>query len=287
MSSTFDEPRQVITFDAADTDTDTDTLFADRSPGRHQSERPSTATIAVLAAIVVLCAAGAAYLVSASQVTRYAAEIDILYDTGESSGSDQSKLLVDTQRVVLQGPAVLQPVADELGIPYDDLAAAVSTTSVNQSQVIRLRVTDADVGRAMAAAAAIAESYETGVNSDSNSALEAFLEDQVAVIQAQLDADRAELASLEADDAARGTLEARVTMLEGRLASFQDRIIDEQTATLAGRNARILGEVRSLTDPVSPRPVAAATFGTVAGAIVAIGMVLLLLQYRTRREQDR
>jgi capsular polysaccharide biosynthesis protein len=116
--------------------------------------------LGLLAAVVIVVPAGAAYLLSALRTPVYGAQVDFLVRPASASVplSDSD---LQTQKVLLTARAILQPAAAAQGMSVARLQEAVSADIVGGSQVLRLTVADARPAAARQLAAAIVSSYES------------------------------------------------------------------------------------------------------------------------------
>jgi uncharacterized protein involved in exopolysaccharide biosynthesis len=116
--------------------------------------------LGLLAAVLIVVPAGAAYLLSALRTPVYGAQVDFLIRPASASvplgDSD-----LQTQKVLLTTWAILQPAATAQGVSLARLQDAVSTDIVGGSQVLRLTVADPRPATAEKLAAAIVASYES------------------------------------------------------------------------------------------------------------------------------
>jgi uncharacterized protein involved in exopolysaccharide biosynthesis len=116
--------------------------------------------LGLLAAVLIVVPAGAAYLLSALRTPVYGAQVDFLIRPASASvplgDSD-----LQTQKVLLTTRAILEPAARAQGVSLARLQDAVSTDVVGGSQVLRLTVADPRPATAERLAAAIVASYES------------------------------------------------------------------------------------------------------------------------------
>lgn len=111
---------------------------------------------------------GSWYFTDNMQVAKYISETSlVLTSTGEITQSDISvnKNLVATYREIIKSRRILVPVIEELklDISYDELKQMINVTSVNDTEMILIRVTSEDSKEAMEIANKTAEIFKEDV----------------------------------------------------------------------------------------------------------------------------
>lgn len=153
------------------TDLRGDLTFPRTPPGQAQpagdGHRPDTARLPVLRSVafvvlIVTVAATSAYALARSVTPWYGARTELVYELGESQPADVDRLLA-TQLVLVRSRAVLGPVAADHGLDPEELAERVEAEVLDDSQVIRVTVADADRAGALALVAAVADRYRETV----------------------------------------------------------------------------------------------------------------------------
>lgn len=247
------------------------------------AQPPFPTLVAWAAACLLIFAAGtgAGYGLSAIQDPVYGAEADILYRVADGSGARAERDLA-TQQVVLQGRAVLQPVADEAQMPVEDLQELLSVEVVGQSDVLRITMEHRDPALAVQLARDISDHYVRTVAAAQDEAA-SFVEEQSAELAAALGDVEQELVDLqeEDDDAVGDTpderrLQAEAERLRLRIAGLETLLAGAGAATPGGAEIRVLTPAYLLDEPLAPRPVRAAVAGGIAALVViaALGAVL-------------
>jgi capsular polysaccharide biosynthesis protein len=241
--------------------------------------------------VVVVLAAGTAYLIGSRGPDRYGADVELVYQVGSVSDSSEAERVLTTQVVVIEGPAVLGPVAERAGRELDDLEDDVSASVVRGSQIIRVRVVDEDPERARALAQDVADTYAEQPQRETVDPARDFLQGEIDTIAADRKELRDDLAALQARPAADrdATEEQAATnqlqVLAQQEANLSAELVRLELDDLQAGSARVLAPARALDGRVEPTPERSAALGGVAGLIVAAGMVALAVGVRRRREE--
>jgi capsular polysaccharide biosynthesis protein len=124
-----------------------------------------TIVIAVgLSVVVVIVSGAAAFLVSAAGTRVYAAQVDLVVEADPALSDDAANRLRATQKVTLSSPTVLEPVAASVDVAVEDLERSVSVAEIQDSNVLRLTVSNPDPQKAKATAQLITDEYQRYVN---------------------------------------------------------------------------------------------------------------------------
>jgi putative MATE family efflux protein len=124
---------------------------------RRHRRRP--ATLILLASAIVAVFGAAATGLSLLQPTVYGARADVvLIPRAELTDAAADRAMI-TQAMIIQGDAVLTPVAAATGIPLSRLRGEVSATIVGRSTILRLTVGDRNRDRAVLLAQLITTEY--------------------------------------------------------------------------------------------------------------------------------
>jgi capsular polysaccharide biosynthesis protein len=269
----------------------------DRSPApalQHDSAEspPSLHRIPVgliaVAVLVVVVSTGTAWFVGGRGPDLYAARADLLVELGQVSDTNEAERLLTTQVVVIEGPGVLEPAAETLGLSRQGLDAAVSASLVEGSQVIRVEATDRSADQALRMTTAVVDQYASAPSESPLEETRAFVEEELDAVtaaitrlQAQLDQERA---AASPDPNADRTLNSQIQAQTQRQASLQNELLqlelqDRQTT----QHARVIAPPAALDEPVAPTPERAAALGLIAGLILAAGIVALGWRLRAPR----
>ncbi len=185
----------------ADTD-DIEVLDGDRSPAvddpptsetwhrplsSEQMSVPELGRILTAMAVVVCIGALIGAVLGNSRDRDAVARTEFVYTLDESLPDaflrEDRRIL--TQVVTLESDAVLSPVADEFGMSPRELRSAVNVSIVELSEVIRLEVADADLGRAIALTERIVDEY-LRLSADALPVDSDGLDDRAAALNAEL-----------------------------------------------------------------------------------------------------
>jgi capsular polysaccharide biosynthesis protein len=223
--------------------------------------------LCLLACLIVVIGAAIGYASSWLIQAQYGARSEILYTLREDqpTGFLREDRNLTTQVVLIDSRPVLEPVAAANGLSVDQLADKVGARVAEGSEIIEIEVRDADRAEGLRLVKAVTARY-LAVTNDTTDEDRAYLERQLASIEAQL-------SSPATTPGLRAALSARRRDLLNRL----------DTLELSGPQARQLGAAYTTSDPVIPRRALAAAIGAVAALLVAAAVVALLaLRWRRR-----
>ena len=230
----------------------------------------------------VLIATIVALVLSALQTPIYSASADILIQPRGQDGLFDSQVValndraIQTEIQVIEGEAIRQRVQADLGLATPP--PPVDAASAGQTDVIVLRVRDANAANAQTYANAYAEAYidvrrERGVAD----LLAASTEVQTAIdgLQAQIDA-------LPDDDPGRASL---FTQLSNFNTTLDQLRVD---AALKTGGATIIRTAELPTEPVEPTPARTVILAAVVGLLIGLGGAFLVdyLDDKVRSEDD-
>jgi uncharacterized protein involved in exopolysaccharide biosynthesis len=255
---------------------------------------PTTAELrrlVLLSLLIVLVGAGAGFGGAMVWPATYAARAEILYEITQEkpTGFLRDDRSLTTQLVLMRSRRVLAPVAARSGIPVIDLEKKVSITVLDNSEIIRVEARNHLPDTALRWVREIVDGYEKAVPADEESGVDAFLRQQLTDVQARLAKARAQAAQLRAQpdrgavESARAIADADVQPLADREQKLQGQLDDLHVAELRAPRHEVTVQPYLVADPVSPRPVFAATAGALTG-LVAAAVVCLLARRRTRGE---
>ncbi|MEM9563813.1 MAG: hypothetical protein AAGA93_14420 [Actinomycetota bacterium] len=138
-----------------------------------------------------------------------------------------------TQVATFTSDAVLEPVSRQFAVGLDDLRAAIDIETVALSEVLRLEVTDADAGRALAINRAIVDQYllvitDTSPAGDSRELTQR--RDEVLADLAEADGQRQTIERTGEQDAVlavrQDSIQRRIDLARDRIASLQGLVDD-------------------------------------------------------------
>jgi capsular polysaccharide biosynthesis protein len=215
----------------------------------------------------------AGYAVANRLPSEYAAHADVLYPLTEAqpTGFLRQDRVLSTQEVLMDSRTVLDPVAAQFGVKVDDLADAVQTEVVSDSEVIRVQLTDESRARARKMLTAVITQYLAVANNPQRTQLQTYLQAQLADVQDRIAAAR------EVKDS-----EGEISVLLQRQTSLQSQLDDDQLSAIAGGTPRLTVAPYVEHDRVSPNTLMAVGGGALAGLVVALVTVAVLGRRMTR-----
>lgn len=208
---------------------------------------------------------------------------------GQVSVRDPSRF-VQAQIDIPDGEAVAQQAADSLGgITAKTIQRKTSVRASSSSDVLEVTATDGDPVRARDIAAAVIDSY---IENRRRSAVDGLdraaedIDDRLEPLRASLADFDARIAALppaeQASDAGgralRSQRDATAALYESLSARRQELAVN---LNLQRGGAEVIGEAKTPTDPVSPRPIRDAVASALVG-ILGAGIVLLREQLDDR-----
>lgn len=249
----------------------TDDRGASAPGARPRMTRRMWTKLALLAVVLVVAGAGAGFGIGTLIPARYAAHADVLYalTREQPTGFLRQDRNLSTQLVLLSSRTVLGPVATETGVPVEDLAKALTTTVVEESEVIQIEFQDADPRRATQILDAVVTQYLAVSNNDERADVRRYLEGQLTevldrIAQARTDADRQD----------------ELAPLVAREQQLRTQLDEIALSDLAGPGARVLVPPYAEIDPVSPRPLVTAVTGGLAALLVAaLGLAFVVRRH--------
>jgi uncharacterized protein involved in exopolysaccharide biosynthesis len=262
-----------------------------RARPRQRRRWVSGPLIVLVAVILVVGPAVAAYLISRSQQAEYAAEAELVLDSSNVTDRILAQRDIDTQSLVLQSRAVLAPTARAEGITVDELEDKVGVEVDGNTDVLRVSVTDHDSQLALRAAEGIVTTYRDSVATATTEQLDeaqGLLEAEITDLTTRLSDVQAELSQLAEDpDNAFSPevqqLQAESNFIFGRLSSLQASLTDLEVRRVSGSNeVKVVTPPHVLEEPVSPQPLRAAAYGGLVGILLAAAAIVLLLRLRSR-----
>jgi capsular polysaccharide biosynthesis protein len=247
----------------------------------------------VYAAALVVVGAVVGWLVADLGTPVHGARAEVLYELSgdQSTGFLREDRQLTTQLVALRSRAVLEPVAQENGLTFEELVDKVHVSVVEGSEVVRVDVHDESADRARSLAAGVTFVYLSQHGGDRMAEARRFLRKEMK----NLDERRAELkdrmillqtARVQelGPDSQPGAEEAALAVeIEGLIQQSTEvlsRLEDVAVDDFAGPRVEQITEAYVLDEPVSPRPVRAAATGAIGGALVAAAVIAYLVRRR-------
>lgn len=240
--------------------------------------------LALLAVTIVLLGTGAGLLGTLVWPATYAARAEILYPVSQNgpTGSSRDDRNLATQLVLLQGRAVLGPVAQGEGRAVEDLEDDVTVQVVETSEVIQIEARASSRDVAMSTLQAVVDRYFALESAAQPSGVREYLDGELATAQSGIADVRGRLTQLQSEAAAGIGSSAAVTAADNELQTLlsrkqniQTQLDDLKITSASGLTAQLLTPAYHVPDPVSPRPLFAGGTGALIGLIVAAGAVAL------------
>jgi uncharacterized protein involved in exopolysaccharide biosynthesis len=258
--------------------------------------QPSLPFLALLAAAIVMVSVAAALAVSLVMPTVYGAQADLLIRPGGDASGFGAERDLATQETILQGGAVLGPVADAAGVPLERLRTMVSVENPAQTNILRLTVASQDRGTAQRLAELITQEYlrrASAAGDGGPDPLAAQLERQADSLSRTLSETLSRLDALArqrrpgaAAAPEEQRLRAAATSTLGRLGAVQDQLTALTSRRLEQADVTVVVPAHLLERPLRPRPAQALAMGVLLGLLVAAGVVLALRRPRSRPMVD-
>jgi hypothetical protein len=217
--------------------------------------------LALIGLMILLVGTGAGYAGSLLLPEQYGARMQLRYNLTQAEPNEllrEDRTLI-TQLVVLRSRPVLEPVASANGLTAEELSENTTAKIVESSEIIEVEIHDPSRERGQLMLQAIADRYIALANGPDENPVRNYLESQLREVQERL--RRPNVSSGEA-----GGLAQREAALLAQL----------DTLRLTGPPAQVLTPPYSLAEPVSPRPLFAATTGALSALLVAALVVLLV-----------
>lgn len=249
-----------------------------------------------LIVLAPLIGGGAAYASADRQTPLYSASAIIqvnppqTQNTVDLSALNGAQRLAENYRQLIKTREVLSPLVDSLDLPYGvgTLQGKVATTTISNTQLIRISVSDPDPEHAAFLANAIANrflEYSAEQQSARSSPYIDQINQQISTTEAQIAEVQGEIAAIEASgDATSAENRSRLQDLNQRLSQLQIAYGE----ALSTANQIALSQAASQTQitiadrayppsvPYAPRSKLYAVLGAFVGLCVAIGAVALL-----------
>jgi capsular polysaccharide biosynthesis protein len=240
--------------------------------------------LAVLAMTIILMGTGGGLLGALAWPATYAARAEILYPITQEqpTGFLREDRNLTTQLVLLQGRAVLGPVAAAEGRAVSELQDNLTVELLESSEIIQIEVRDRSAEAALRTVQAIVDRY-FGLNEAAQpSGVLAYLEAELAEARAGVADARGRLLQLQGEVATGVGDPAAIVGATDELQAWAERekeiqaqIDETNVISRSGPVGQLLTPPYVLADPVSPRPLFAAATGLLVGLIVAAGAVAL------------
>lgn len=258
--------------------------------------QPSLPVLALLVAAILMVSVAAALVISLAMPTVYGARAELLVRPGGDASGFGAERDLATQQTILQGSAVLGPVADAAGVPLERLEKMVSVENPAQTNILRLTVASQDRGTAQRLAELITREYLRHASAAGDGGADpvaAQLERQANSLSRTLSQTLDRLQALTRRGRPGGAaaseeqrLRAAATSMLQRLGAVQDQLTALTARRLGQADVTVVVPVHLLERPLRPRPAQAVAMGALLGLLVAAGVVLVLRRPRFRSGVD-
>lgn len=249
---------------------------------------PGVRTLALMAVVVVAVSVIAAVAFALLTPRVYGAQAEVTFQPSGDLSVFRAERDMATQQVVLQGQAVLGPVADATHIPVRKLQDMVSAEIVGQTNILQITVANPDRGTAVALAELITTQYLTRFTSASVTAVDpaaAQLDRQVQALSDTISKmlDRLERLARERRPDAPATpeerqLRAAITSTLHRMGVLQDELTTLDKRRFQQPDVSLLVPAHPLEEPLRPRLLQALAVGALVGLFLTAGSALALLR---------
>ncbi len=236
-----------------------------------------------------------AFIVSERQQPLYSASVVLRINPPATSTLDVnavrlSQELGETYRALLTFTPVLDRTIEALDLPYtsDQLRSKVTATTVRDTQLVRVSVSETDPDRAALIANSLAREFTAYVNEDAQKQLEvqvSGLDDQISELEGDLAEINAQIVDLDVpqnDDNADiqaqiRTLESERSQVESQLDSLQQQVQVVASAVTSSRvQVTVSDPAFPPSSPYAPRVAFYSLLGAFVGLLIALGAVALL-----------
>lgn len=259
---------------------------------RRRLAGPVVRFVVAIAGVVVLTAtlAVASNRSASKKEPVYAARAEITYSLDEerTPGLLRQDRRLSTQLVMISGRTVLGPVADELGLNWEDLAEAVSAEVVDDSEVIRIEAQASDPDVARRVIDAVVDEYLKQATVEVSAEQRALLQDQLTAAETRRAEVTAALAGAQLQrygvpvDAQQ--LLAENTSLLGQIDRLRAELTTVDLAQIDAQPAQLLTPSYVLDEPVEPRVRRSTAIGAAVGLLFGLTWIVLVAQFpRFRR----
>src|SRR5437763_1735207 len=264
------------------------TTRADDRRGIGQFNRPPVSRKVALAAAAVVAVTTVAALTTSLLGRRiYGGRVDIVVSTAGYDSEAASVRRLTTEKLIVESERGLGPVARAEHTSFKRLRNATSVKVVDETDILRVTVGDANRARAVRLAQAVADSY-LGKIAPAPSSPDPTTASVTASL-AELRSRKAQMAAARTGGAESGPPspeEQRLAAEESALAARLDALQAAGARSgAASPSAILVARARLLDHPLRPRPVQAAAGGVLAGLFLGAG-VLVVSWAAARRPWD-
>jgi uncharacterized protein involved in exopolysaccharide biosynthesis len=239
---------------------------------------PGVRALALMAAVVVAVSVIAAVAFATLTPRVYGAQAEVIFQPSGDLSVFRAERDMATQQVVVQGQAVLGPVADATHIPVRKLQDMVSAEIVGQTNILQITVANPDRGTAVALAELITTQYLTRFTSASVTAVDPAAAQLDRQVQALSDTISKMLDRLERLARERRPNAPAITSTLHRMGVLQDELTTLDKRRFQQPDVSLLVPAHPLDEPLRPRPLQALAVGALVGLFLTAGGALALLR---------
>lgn len=249
-----------------------------------------------VAVLLPVLAAVSAYALSSTLTPMYEARASLLVDASQaSSGANYNDLLAAerlsrTYSSLAMADAVLVETANQVGsgLTADDISEMTSVSSIEETQLLQVAVTDSDPERAALIANTLSAVFTDQVQeqrtSTGDTGLTSIAED-ITEVRQQIDTTAAQISELEgrpdaASTAVQTQLQQQRTLLNTYQTTYAELLEIQQRYALASVESAVriyvADPASAPADPVSPRTMLNTAMGGVLGVLLSVGVIVVL-----------
>ncbi|MEA2527738.1 MAG: tyrosine-protein kinase [Thermomicrobiales bacterium] len=252
-----------------------------------------------IAGLVPLLLGALAFGITSRQQPKYAATATLFINPAAGSGTlDYNSILTaerlsKTYQKLAKNRTVLDQVIADLQLPMDasDLAGQITAQADGETQLLSLTVSDTDPARAATIANAVAQRFQSYVVDDLSSSSTADIDsinNLLKEIETEIETVQSEIERLQAQpNAGDPTVQGQIDALNARLQESQSaygRLLSLSAdlrayAAVSGSQIQVAVPAVAPKLPYAPNKPVNVMLGVIAGAILAMG-VILVLEYR-------
>lgn len=233
----------------------------------------------------------AAFVVSRLQTPVYEAKTTMLVNQSQAvTGPTYNDVLANQQLTktygqIVTSSLVLDPVAEQTGMAFEELRDKVSAGVRRETQLIDITVRDTDPERAATLANRIGEAFAAQIRDAQliqQTQARQDIELQIGFLQQAINQKQQEIAQLSTTagtpeqqrQAQLSVANSELTDLRQRLDQLNDNLQDLRVESLKSTNSVTpVNQARVPTSPVSPRTLFNTVLGALVGLVVAAGFV--------------
>jgi non-specific protein-tyrosine kinase len=242
-----------------------------------------------------LISGATAYFVSNQQTPLYSASVTIRINPPASSSLDPnafrvSQDLTETYRQLIVLQPVLDQVIDELSLPFttSQLRSDVTATTVRDTQLVRIAVSNEDPDQAALIANTLASTFSRYVAEESLGQIEATrasLDEQIAEVRDQVESLDAEISTLDTEANQGDTaIQTQIDDLRAQRSRLQQQIADlevqGQSVSIGIASAQtqvtVSAPASAPSAPYAPRVTFYTVLGVFVGLLIAVAAIALL-----------